>query len=116
MHQEQVLLYDFIMYHTLLRFVYGNQPFEDLIKNNPSKFLETIAPFYKISFLNEELKLEKFKAGMQMHTPDVLFIQEYSAVLLDHLEKSTYYNVTTDPSQDSLVAISKKFFVTDDKC
>jgi len=45
------------MYHTLLRFVYGNHPFEELIKNSPGKFQKTLDPFYKISFLNEELKL-----------------------------------------------------------
>lgn len=41
------------MYHTLLQFVYGDQPFEELIKNNITKFTNTLAPFYKISFLNE---------------------------------------------------------------
>ena len=45
------------MYHTLLKFVYGDQPFEELIKNNPGQFQKTLQPFYEISFLNEEVKL-----------------------------------------------------------
>lgn len=104
------------MYHTLLRFAYGDQPFEELIKNNPSKFLEAISPFYEISFLNEKLKLEKFKAGMQTHIPDVLFIQEYSTVLLEHLKKAGIYNVTIDAQGDSLVALNNKYFQTNENC
>jgi hypothetical protein len=104
------------MYHTLLQFVYGDHPFEELIKNNTSKFTSTLAPFYKISFLNEELKLEKFKSAMQNHVPDVLFIQEYSAVLLNELKRADYYSITVDKEQDSLVALSKKFFTEDLDC
>ena len=101
------------MYHTLLRFVYGDQSFEELIKNNPSKFTKALDPFYKISFLNEELKLEKFKAGMRTHIPDVLFIQEYSAVLLEYLKNIGFYDITIDKAKDSLVALNKRLFVID---
>ena len=48
--------------------------------------------------------------------PDVLFIQEYSSVLLEHLKKIDIYDVTIDKEKDSLVALNKKYFKTDDNC
>lgn len=53
---------------------------------------------------------------MQTHIPDVLFIQEYSAVLLAHLKKIDIYDITIDKERDSLVALNKKYFITDHKC
>ena len=75
-------LYDLIIYHTLLEYVFGNAPFEELIKHDGQVFLDRIAPLYKLSFLDEEAKFKKFMAGFERLKPDVFFIQEYSALLL----------------------------------
>ena len=48
--------------------------------------------------------------------PDVLFIQEYSNVLLEYLKKSNIYDITIDAANDSLVALNKNFFIIDHKC
>ena len=45
--------------------------------------------------------------------PDVIFIQEYSNVLLEYLKKSNIYHITIDNENDSLVALSKNFFKID---
>lgn len=46
----------------------------------------------------------------------MLFIQEYSDVLLTHLKKIDIYDITIDKEKDSLVALHKKYFITDQKC
>jgi hypothetical protein len=83
-----VKLYDVIMYHTLLEFVFGNLPFGELIKKDAEQFRKTIDPLYSISFLNEELKLKKFMDSFTKLQADVFFIQEYSSLLLNELKKS----------------------------
>jgi hypothetical protein len=45
---------------------------------------------------------------MQIHMPDVLFIQEYSTVLLEYLKKIDTHDITIDKEKDSLVALNKK--------
>jgi hypothetical protein len=40
--------------------------------------------------------------------PDVLFVQEYSSVLLEYLKKIDIYDITIDKEKDSLVALNKK--------
>jgi hypothetical protein len=40
--------------------------------------------------------------------PDVLFIQEYSSVLLEYLKKIDTHDITIDKDGDSLVALNKK--------
>ncbi len=45
--------------------------------------------------------------------PDVLFIQEYSSVLLYYLKKIDIYDITIDKEKDSLVALNKKYFIMD---
>ena len=40
--------------------------------------------------------------------PDVLFIQEYSTVLLEYLKKIDTHDITIDKEKDSLVALNKK--------
>lgn len=47
--------------------------------------------------------------GFQRLKPDVFFIQEYSALLLNELRKSDQY-VVTDPKEDSLILINKHSF------
>ena len=71
------------MYNTLLEYVYGDKPFEELIKNDGQVFIDRIAPLYKMSFLDEEAKFKKFMEGFQRLKPDVFFIQEYSLLLLN---------------------------------
>lgn len=71
------------MYNTLLEYVFGNKPFEELIKNDGKVFVDTIKHFYQLSFLDEEQKFKKFMAGFERLKPDVFFIQEYSALLLN---------------------------------
>lgn len=53
---------------------------------------------------------------MQSHIPDVLFIQEYSDVLLKELKRADFYEITVDKEQDSFVALNKKFFTKDPDC
>lgn len=53
---------------------------------------------------------------MQTHIPDVLFIQEYSSVLLEHLKKKDYYDITIDKERDHFVALNKKCFTKDKYC
>lgn len=48
------------MYNALLEYVYGDLPFEELIKQDGTVFLNKIAPLYKMSFLNEQEKFKKF--------------------------------------------------------
>ena len=42
--------------------------------------------------------------------PDVLFVQEYSSVLLEYLKKIDIYDITIDKEKDSLVALNKKVY------
>ena len=67
-------------------------------------------PFYQISFLNEERKLDKFMASLLTLKSDVFFIQEYSERLLLELQLSSKFHVTIDPRQDSLVLLNKQSF------
>lgn len=109
--KEVVRLYDFIMYHTLLAFVYGMDSFEKAIQNDPKEFQKRLKPLYEISFLNEERKLDKFMSGLLELQPDVFFIQEYSQRLLDELAlNDKKYHVTIDPQQDSLVLLKRASF------
>jgi hypothetical protein len=50
---------------------------------------------------------------MQIHMPDVLFIQEYSSVLFEYLKKIDIYDITIDKEKDSLVALNKKSLTID---
>lgn len=40
------------MYNALLEWVFGNLPFEEIIKHDGTIFLNKIAPLYKMSFLD----------------------------------------------------------------
>jgi hypothetical protein len=62
--KETVKLYDFIMYHALLSFVYSTDSFEEAIKNDPLQFIQKLKPLYEISFLDEKRKLAKFLDGL----------------------------------------------------
>lgn len=50
--KETVRLYDFIMYHTLLIWVYDVESFEEATQKDPEIFVKKIKDLYKISFLN----------------------------------------------------------------
>lgn len=107
--KETVKLYDFIMYHALLEYVFGNIPFEEAIKQDGTIFLNKLAPLYKMSFLDENEKFKKFMQGFERLKPDVFFIQEYSVLLLNELKKSDQY-IVTDPKEDSLIVLNKHSF------
>ncbi len=51
--KNTVKLYDFIMYHTLLKYAFGTDSFEEAIKNSADAFKDKIEGFYKLSFLDE---------------------------------------------------------------
>lgn len=57
--------YDFIMYHTLLKYTYKKDTFEELIKQDPKKYIETLEPLYNLSFLDEKRKLTTFKTNIE---------------------------------------------------
>jgi hypothetical protein len=56
-------------------FVYNDQPFSELIKNHPEKYQKTIKPFYELSFLCEETKLDKIMNSFSNISADIFFIQ-----------------------------------------
>jgi hypothetical protein len=93
-----VRLYDFIMYHALLSFVFGTDSLEEALKNSAETFKEKISHFYQLSFLNEEAKLKKFIEGFDKLQPDVFFIQEYSKVLFEKLTEMRTYALMADPT------------------
>jgi hypothetical protein len=97
------------MYHTLLTFVFKTDSFEDAIKNDATVFYEAIKNFYKLSFLDEQAKIKKFWDGFNKLNPDVFFIQEFSALLLEEIKKSNQY-FAVDPRDDSLVILNKNSF------
>lgn len=50
-------LFDFIFYHSVLSYVYKGQDFASLIKNDIKAYRDFMAPFFKLSYLNEDTKL-----------------------------------------------------------
>ena len=71
-------LYDFIMYHTLLRYVYKIDAVEEALSKDPEIYLKKLRPFYELSFLNEERKVKKMVDNFSKLEADVFFFQEYS--------------------------------------
>ena len=77
---EITLTYDFIYFHTLLRYVFKKYNLEELLKEDPKIYREKLRKFYEQSFLDENRKLEKVKATLLKLDFDILFLQEYSAL------------------------------------
>ena len=98
------------MFHTLLAHVFKGKNFEQLIKNPVKSYLDLYRPFYDLSFLSEERKLDKFMSSFSKIEADVFFMQEYSEVLKDEILKTNKYHVSTDESKDKLIIAKKATF------
>lgn len=67
-------------------------------------------PFYELSFLSEEKKMEVFLQTFSKIEADVFFLQEYSEKLAKEIEKTNRYHVATDDAKDKLIIANKKTF------
>lgn len=105
-------MYDFLFYHALLQFVYKEQPFAELIKNDPAPYRELTQPFYNLSFLDEGRKLDKMMASFDNISADIFFIQEYSQKFKEAIDQTGKYYTINDESKDTLIIAKKHTFKT----
>ena len=103
-------MFDFIVFHALLKYVYAPEEdadFEQLIKNDPAKYIATYAPLYQMSYLDEKSKLLKFTSSVEKMEADVLLLQEHSAVVEEYFHKHEEYWCAVDHQKDSMIVTRK---------
>ena len=99
-----------MLFHTLLSYAYGKEDYKELIQNPPDKYMDLYRPFYDLSFLSEERKIDKFMDSFSKVGADVFFLQEYSDQLKAKIESTNKYHVATDGVKDKLIIAKKSTF------
>ena len=67
-------------------------------------------PFFKLSYLNEETKLQKVISSFENMNVDVFFLQEYSQYFMKYLERNTKYTIFCNSTQDNMIVLDKSTF------
>lgn len=57
MHISNTKTYDFLFYFALLSYVYGLDSFEELVKQDPVKYIQNLKKFYDLSYLDDAKKM-----------------------------------------------------------
>ena len=103
-------VYDVLMYHTLLKYVYNIVEIKDVEGKDAQPYRDKLRPFFELSFLDEQRKAEKVKENMGRVNADVFFFQEYSRNFYDAIEKTKEYYLHPDESRDTLIIAKKASF------
>lgn len=73
-------------------------------------YLKYFRPWFNLSFLNEEKKIEKLLKAMEHIKADIIFFQEPSPALLNELEKSGLFAIKHDPTLDTMIVVKSSSF------
>ncbi len=68
------------MYHACLKFVFHDKIkiIDDAAGLDTNEYLKKMKPFYQLSFLDENKKLNQFMGNYTKINADIMFFQEYS--------------------------------------
>lgn len=105
-----MMKYDLLTFHTLLHYVYQIDKLEEALELDPQSYISTLGPFYELSYLDQEKKLDKVIANFSKVEADVFFFQEYSEHFKTYIEGRREHKIVVDKSKDTMIIAKESSF------
>ena len=100
--------FDLICYHTFLTHVYKNNDLNEVAqKCKPEEYKKFMNKFFSRSYLDEDKKIQKLDERLDEGKAGVIFFQEPTQKLIDHLKSKKTYYIAEGEKDKSIIVVNK---------